>query len=105
MRFYQLVVYVPSAYAARLKAALAAAGAGELGGYDSCFFECPGTGVFRPLPGSSPFTGSAGELTSVPEIRLETLVAEKSLAPVIAALRLNHPYETPAFHYFPVCID
>jgi len=104
-KYYKLEVYVPATHAGTLKAALAAAGAGKLGNYDSCFWECAGSGQFRPLPGSNPFLGKTGAVEEVAEHKLETLVEAARLESVLAALKAAHPYETPAFHYWPVQLD
>ncbi|MBQ7393658.1 MAG: NGG1p interacting factor NIF3 [Lentisphaeria bacterium] len=100
---YQLVIYVPETHRETVKKACFAAGAGKLGNYDCCCFETSGTGQFRPLPGSDPFCGSEGSVCKTPEVKLEMICSGKVLAPVIAALLQAHPYETPAYHYFPVC--
>ena len=105
MNYYKLEVYVPATHAETLRAALAAAGAGQLGHYDSCFWECAGIGRFRPLPGSNPFLGEPGVVEQVAEHKLETLVEAAKLEAVLAALKAAHPYETPAFHYWPVQLD
>ena len=55
-----------------------------------------------PLPGSDPFLGRTGELETVAEIKVETLVPVTRLREVIAALRDAHPYETPAVYWFEV---
>ncbi|WP_294503593.1 divalent cation tolerance protein CutA [uncultured Victivallis sp.] len=102
MEYFKLELYVPVDYAGKVKAALAAAGAGRIGNYDSCIWECPGVGQFRPLPGSAPFLGREGEIERVPENKLEMVVAADCLDAVLAALRATHPYETPAFQFWPV---
>lgn len=102
-KIYQLVIYVPETHRETVKKACFAAGAGKLGNYDCCCFETSGTGQFRPLPGSDPFCGSEGSVCKTPEVKLEMICSGKVLAPVIAALLQAHPYETPAYHYFPVC--
>lgn len=102
--FYQLAVYVPDSHAELVKTALLEAGAGRLGHYDYCCWETSGTGQFCPLSGSDPYSGEPGEVCHTPEIKLEMLCAGEVLADVIAALLENHPYETPAYHYFPVLI-
>ena len=103
--FYKLEIYVPAAAADRVKAAVTAAGAGRLGNYDSCIWETAGTGQFRPLAGSRPYLGTAGNVECVPEIKLETMCAAAELRAVIAALRDSHPYETPAFYFWPVELE
>lgn len=104
-QYYKLEVYVPATHAEELKAALAAAGGGELGNYDSCIWECVGVGQFRPLPGSTPFLGEEGVVEKVVEHKLELLVSAAKIKVVLAALKEAHPYETPAYQYWPVQLD
>ncbi len=100
---HHLVVYVPAAHTEAVKAALFAAGAGRIGNYDCCCWQTVGTGQFRPLPGRRPAIGMAGgEVETVPEVKLELVCPADRLAPVLAALRSAHPYETPAFFHWPV---
>lgn len=94
---YRLTVYVPDSHVEALKAALFAAGAGRLGDYDQCSWQVMGTGQFRPLEGADPFVGATGRLEKLPEWRLEMVLADDVLEPVVAALRATHPYEEPAF--------
>jgi hypothetical protein len=100
--WYLLIVYVPEADAERLKKALFGAGAGRLGNYDHCAWHSEGTGQFRPLPGSRPAIGSTGNVEHVPEAKIEVTCRGECLSAVVAALRQAHPYETPAFMYWPV---
>lgn len=96
----KIVVFVPREQARAVREAMARAGAGRLGNYDSCSFESAGTGRFRPLKGAHPFIGAEGETAQVEEIRLEAICKAKDLAGVIAAMRAAHPYEEPAFDIF-----
>jgi hypothetical protein len=45
--------------------------------------------------------GEAGRDETVTEYRVETVVPDDKLAPVIAALRRVHPYEEPAYDVYP----
>ncbi len=92
----KVVVFVPAAAAAELHAAMAAAGAGSIGRYDSCAFLSTGEGLFRPLAGARPAIGTPGKLERVPEIRLEMIAGEAQLPAVLDAIRRAHPYEMPA---------
>jgi dinuclear metal center YbgI/SA1388 family protein len=94
---YKIVTFVPPADVAAVAEALYQAGAGAIGRYSHCGFQTSGTGTFLPLEGSRPAIGRVGRVESVSEIRLETVVASGRIAPVLAALRKAHPYETPAF--------
>jgi hypothetical protein len=93
----KLRVYVPETHLEAVKSALFAAGAGRIGDYADCCWQVAGQGQFRPLEGSAPYIGSAGQLETVVEYRVEMLCAERFIDAVLAALREAHPYEEPAW--------
>jgi dinuclear metal center YbgI/SA1388 family protein len=93
----KLVTFVPPDYVDVLSRALFAAGAGRIGDYSSCSFRTRGTGTFFGEEGTSPVLGESGRLQETEEVRLETVVPVANLPAVVAALRLTHPYEEPAF--------
>ncbi len=94
---YKLGFYVPESHLESVKRALFDAGAGRIGDYDHCCWQTLGEGQYRPLAGSDPFIGEAGEETRLPEYRVELVVADELARPVLAALRQAHPYEEPAW--------
>jgi hypothetical protein len=94
---YLINYYVPGNHLEVTKNALFSAGAGKIGHYEACCWQCLGTGQFRPLEGSNPFIGSALHLETVEEYRVEMVCTEAALLAAIAALKAAHPYETPAF--------
>lgn len=93
----KLATFVPASHAAQVRAALCAAGAGEIGDYTECTFATPGTGTFRPGDGANPFSGAQGALSEEPELKLETLVLRARVRDVVRALYAAHPYEEPAY--------
>ncbi len=93
----KLGVLVPVADAERVRDALAEAGAGRLGDYESASFTVEGVGRFRPLPGASPTIGTVGDLEEVPEVRIEVVAPRSRRADVVHALLAVHPYEEPAY--------
>lgn len=97
MSAYQIFFYVEPSHAEAVKEAMFAAGAGRIGNYTGCAWECGGTGQFRPGALARPFIGSPGSSERVEELRIEMLCAGDCLAGVIAALRAAHPYEEPVF--------
>lgn len=101
---YKLVVYIPEKSLEKVKKALFSAGAGRLGNYDSCAWQTKGTGQFRPLEGSDPHIGHQGEVETLVEWRLETLVEASLAVDVKNALLAAHPYEEPAFEFLP-CVE
>ena len=105
----KLVVFVPQDYAERVREALASVGVGEAvtdgphsAFYANVFFQTQGEGMFKPLPGAEPAVGKVGELTRVPEVRLESILPERLVARAIKTLKKVHPYEEPAFDLIPL---
>jgi dinuclear metal center YbgI/SA1388 family protein len=94
---YKLITFLPEDAVDRVSGALFAAGAGRIGQYSSCSFRTSGTGTFFGEAGTSPVVGEAGRLELAPEVRLETVVPIARVSEVVAAMRLVHPYEEPAF--------
>ncbi|MEP9382859.1 Nif3-like dinuclear metal center hexameric protein [Nocardioides sp. KR10-350] len=93
----KLTVYVPAGDADAVRTALAEAGAGRIGDYDSASFSSTGEGRFRPLPGASPAIGSVGSLETVEEVRVECVLPRPLRRSVVAAMVAAHPYEEPAY--------
>ncbi|HXH77539.1 Nif3-like dinuclear metal center hexameric protein [Nocardioides sp.] len=93
----KVVTFVPHEHAEAMRAALAAAGAGAIGDYDSCTFSVTGEGRFRPLEGADPAIGEVDSLAVVPETRVESVLPRSRRASVVRALLDAHPYEEPAF--------
>jgi hypothetical protein len=94
---YKLCFYVPESHLESVKAAVFKAGAGHIGAYDSCCWQTLGQGQFRPLNGSNPFIGQAGQVESVLEWKVEMVVADEQIHDSVKALKAAHPYETPAY--------
>ncbi|MCD5977114.1 MULTISPECIES: YqfO family protein [Pseudomonas syringae group] len=94
---YKLAFFVPPSHVEQVKSAVFAAGAGRIGAYDQCSWQVLGQGQFRPLDGSQPFIGQGGVVEQVQEWKVELVVADELIQPVVAALKQSHPYETPAY--------
>jgi dinuclear metal center YbgI/SA1388 family protein len=93
----KVTTYVPVADADRVRQALARAGAGVIGDYDSASFSTAGEGRFRPLDGAHPTIGEVGTLEVVDEVRIECVLARAARPRVVAAMLAAHPYEEPAY--------
>lgn len=94
---YKLAVYVPCTHVQQVHTAMCAAGAGHIGNYSCCTFASTGQGTFRPLAGSRPYLGQQGELATVAEVKMETVVSRSQLSAVLAAVIAVHPYEEVAY--------
>ncbi|RHW24665.1 Nif3-like dinuclear metal center hexameric protein [Nocardioides immobilis] len=93
----KLTVYVPEDGAPPVRAALAEAGAGQIGDYDFASFSGHGEGRFRPLDGANPMIGTVGEIETVAEVRIEVVLGRHLRREVVAAMLAAHPYEEPAY--------
>lgn len=95
--FKKVAVFVPLSDVDRVAAAMADAGAGAIGNYDSCSFRSAGTGTFRAKANARPYIGRTGVLERTQEVRLESLVPVWALDKVVGAMKRAHPYEEVAF--------
>lgn len=73
------------------------AGAGRIGDYDSCAWQCLGQGQFRPLENSNPYIGQRGKVENVMEYKVEMVCEDTLIKSTIAAMKRAHPYEEPAY--------
>jgi dinuclear metal center YbgI/SA1388 family protein len=93
---FKVSVFVPKEAEEQVRAAMAEAGAGQIGDYDSCSFSVEGTGRFRPNADADPYIGEAGKLEVVSETRIEVVVNRHALRAVERAMKQAHPYEEVA---------
>ena len=98
----KLVTFVPEAHAESVRSALFAAGAGSIGNYDRCSYNLNGEGTFRAGAGCHPFCGEIDELHTEKEVRIETILPAFKKTTVLRALLSVHPYEEPAFDFYPL---
>ena len=98
----KIVVFAPLSHADVIRKALAEAGAGHIGNYDSCSFSSRGIGRFRGGEDTKPFIGEPGKLEEVEEERIETICPAQKLEEVLAAVKKAHPYEEPAIDVYPL---
>ncbi|MRI34523.1 NGG1p interacting factor NIF3 [Endozoicomonas sp. OPT23] len=99
---YSLVFYVPASHIETVKEAVFAAGAGHYGNYDQCCWQVSGQNQFRPLDDSQPFIGQQGTTEAVEEFRVEMICQKASIRAAIDAMIQAHPYEEPAYSYWPI---
>lgn len=94
---YKICFYVPESHLEKVKEALFIAGAGRIGNYDRCSWQCLGEGQFRPLAGSQPAIGQQGLVERVAEYKVELVCSRENIQAAIASLKASHPYEEPAY--------
>jgi dinuclear metal center YbgI/SA1388 family protein len=98
----KLVTFVPVDHAEGLRNALFHAGAGHIGNYDSCSYNSEGQGTFRAGEDARPFVGESGLFHTEAETRIETILPVYKKSSVLRALLVSHPYEEPAYDFYPL---
>ena len=98
----KLVTFVPHAQSELVRTTLFNVGAGCIGNYDACSYNLQGEGTFRASENCHPFCGEIGELHTEPETRIEMILPAFKKAAVTRALLSVHPYEEPAFDFYPL---
>jgi len=96
----KIVFTIPETEANNMRKAMAKAGIGKIGNYDSCSFSSKGIGRFRPLQGAHPAIGQLGKLEEVPEERIEAICPRQKLSEAIKIIKDAHPYEEPAIDVY-----
>ncbi|WP_339753429.1 NGG1p interacting factor NIF3 [uncultured Marinobacter sp.] len=97
---YKMCYFVPETHVETTKQAMFEVGAGRIGDYDSCAWQCLGQGQFRPLDGSDPFLGKKGEVEVVDEYKVELVCEDDLVRDALVALKRAHPYEEPAYEIY-----
>lgn len=97
---YKIAVYVPVSHEIIIREALGEAGAGYIGNYSHCTFNTQGIGTFKPENDANPFIGTVGEIESVKEVKIETIVPSKLLQKTIDNMIKSHPYEEVAYDVY-----
>lgn len=93
----KIYTYVPTAHLDKVRDALFAAGAGNIGNYSECSFNAAGEGTFRGGEGADPFVGKPGERHTEEERKLELIFEAWNEKKIINALIKSHPYEEVAY--------
>ncbi len=98
---YVLNFYVPAIHTQKCTSAIFKTGAGTWSGgtYGETCFTLQGIGRFRPLPGATPYIGTAGRLEKVVEDKVEIVVfGKETVVNAVKALREARPYEVVAYY-------
>ncbi len=93
----KLEVYVPKEFSDKVKNALFEAGAGNIGFYDECSFSVSGSGTFRPLKNSNPFSGKENIRENADEEMISVIFENFKQNQILAAMKSAHPYEEVAY--------
>ncbi|KZT61134.1 hypothetical protein CALCODRAFT_480095 [Calocera cornea HHB12733] len=98
---YKLVFFVPISHATPVKRAIFSTGAGTIGLYKHCAFQCPGQGSFIPTDGAQPAIGEVGKEEIVDEVRVEIQCdGEGQTREAVKKMKIEHPYEEVAYEVY-----
>lgn len=93
----RLEVFVPTEAAGEVREALFGTGAGNIGFYDECSFSINGTGSFRPLEGSDPYSGNLNMREYAEEVLVSVIFEKYKQSKILSAMKAAHPYEEVAY--------
>ncbi|MEI7489277.1 MAG: Nif3-like dinuclear metal center hexameric protein [Chryseobacterium sp.] len=96
----QLTIFVPKDYSEQVKEALFSAGAGNIGFYDECSFTLNGSGTFRPIEGSNPFSGQQNTRENADENMISVIFEGYKQGQILSAMKSAHPYEEVAHQIY-----
>ena len=92
---YKLFVFVPDDEKEIVNVIEAAskAGAGIIGNYSQCAFITKGFGNWKSEEGSTPTIGKVGEVSRIPEVKIEMECPTDKAKEIKKAIQKAHPYE------------
>ena len=93
----KLTTYIPKKDASKVREALFAAGAGNIGNYDCCSFNIEGQGTFKGNNEANPVVGEKGKLHTESEILISLIFQSHLEYQILNALFNAHPYEEVAY--------
>ncbi len=94
--YVKLIVYIPKEHKEHILKTLFAAGAGKFRNYDSYSFVSEGTTTYRALKDEQQKIGEKGKITTVEEVRIETVCKKTDYLRILEEIKKIHPYEEPA---------
>ena len=98
----KLEIFIPESHLPALQEALRAVDAGHIGKYDCCLSYSRVTSCWRPLEGTHPYLGRAGEISTEPELKVEFTCRTGRVDETVEAVRRVHPYEEPVIQVIPL---
>jgi dinuclear metal center YbgI/SA1388 family protein len=93
----KLFTFVPAGKTDLVRNAIFEAGGGHIANYSECSFNTAGEGTFKPGSGTRPYTGDIGKRHYENEIRIEAILPAYLENKIVAAMKIVHPYEEPAY--------
>lgn len=101
-KYCKLEIFIPETHLSVLQRALQEVDAGHIGNYDCCLSYSRVTGCWRPLAGTAPYLGQAGEISREPELKVEVTCCTEQVDGTVEAVKKIHPYEEPVINVIPL---
>ncbi|MFA5015185.1 MAG: Nif3-like dinuclear metal center hexameric protein [Actinomycetota bacterium] len=101
-QWYKFVVFAPAEAEEEIRKVICRQGGGQWKDYSCCTFNTKGKGTFIPGKGSKPYTGRAGKMSYIDEVRIECIVKETNLDSLVEAVAKAHPYEEMAYDIYKI---
>ncbi|MEJ7610806.1 MAG: Nif3-like dinuclear metal center hexameric protein [Ferruginibacter sp.] len=98
----KLVTFAPPSMAGKVREAVFAAGAGNIGKYSECSFSSTGISTFKPAEGANPVIGKIGVREESEELKLEFIFQSHHEQVIIEAMKDAHEYEEVAYDILPL---
>ncbi|MCU0382834.1 MAG: Nif3-like dinuclear metal center hexameric protein [Cyclobacteriaceae bacterium] len=98
----KLFTFVPTDHAEKVRTAVFAAGAGNIGNYSECSYNTTGLGTYKAGENTNPFVGNIGERHTEQEVKIEIIFPAWLQNNLINALKNSHPYEEVAYDIYPL---
>ena len=98
---FKICVHVPDEMADEMMDAIDEIVTPVYPGYRRTFSVSDTTGTWKPMKGSHPYKGRPGKIETVKEKKIEFIVKEMDLRPVLKRIREIHPYEEPMIDVSP----
>lgn len=98
----KICVFCPLSEAKKVRNAMFASGAGNIGNYSECSFNTEGQGTYKANEKANPAIGKKGIRHHENEIKIEVLVSQHQLGKVISSMIFAHPYEEVAYDLIPL---
>ena len=101
-QYCKIEIFIPETHLSDIQKVLRVMDAGHIGRYDSCLSYSRVTSCWRPLEDTHPYIGQKGEVSTEPELKVETICCTEAIDRVVDAIKQIHPYEEPVINVIPL---
>ena len=95
---YKIETCIPKSCLETIRKVLLDYDAGHIGNYKGCLIYYPITGIWYSTRDANPTVGAAGEWSKAVELKVDVIVDDELVKPVVLAIKEAHPYEEPVIN-------